>query len=119
MVDKWLENFNKYSSATPLHHVQPPPAPRILKKVVVANSQNLFATYEQEIGIITPLIADSIDDWSKSVPEEWVISSMKEAAQQNKRNWKYCTAILTRWKNQGFKDEGKKSIQTEDKSHAL
>lgn len=64
-------------------------------------TQNLFSVYESEIGIITPIIADAIEDWSKTLPEKWVRDAIAEAAKNNARAWSYVEAILKRWKAQG------------------
>lgn len=77
------------------------------------DNKNLYTAYEQEIGVITSAIADALDDWSKDIPADWILSAIHEAALQNKRNWKYCEAILKRWKAQGSKDSGKKKDEPE------
>jgi DnaD/phage-associated family protein len=65
-------------------------------------SARLFKSYESEIGIITPFIADAIEDaLISAIPAKWIEDSFREAAAQNKRSWKYCEAILKRWKAQG------------------
>lgn len=109
VVDRWIENFNRYAKPiTPSPHEYPPSPHEGKKVVVVVDSENLYTTYSSEIGVITPMIADSIDDWSNLVSSEWILKAIHEAATQNKRNWKYCEAILKRWKAQGFMDDGKK-----------
>lgn len=57
--------------------------------------------YESEIGLITSMIADEMQEASTSYPLKWVLDAIHEAAVQNKRSWKYCLAILKRWKAQG------------------
>ncbi len=71
-------------------------------------TQSIFSVYENEIGMITPMIADSLEDWEKSVGPKWVCDAIHEAAIQNKRGWKYCLAILERWKAQGNQQSMKK-----------
>jgi DnaD/phage-associated family protein len=62
----------------------------------------IFKIYETEIGVLTPLIADAIQYAEKTYPAEWLPAAIHEAALNNKRNWKYCEAILKRWKVEGF-----------------
>jgi DnaD/phage-associated family protein len=57
--------------------------------------------YENEIGPITSMIADDLKDASTAYPLKWILDAIHEAAVQNKRGWKYCLAILKRWKEQG------------------
>jgi DnaD/phage-associated family protein len=62
---------------------------------------NVYKTYESEIGPLTPLISEELDDAEKTYPVEWVVEAMQESARVNKRSWKYALAILTRWKAEG------------------
>jgi DnaD/phage-associated family protein len=62
---------------------------------------NIYKVYENEIGNITNTIAEELDDALKMFSEEYIVDALKEAAKQNKRNWKYALAILTRWKADG------------------
>lgn len=57
--------------------------------------------YESEIGILTAMIADELQDAAATYPKQWVLDAIHESAVQNKRGWKYCLAILKRWKAQG------------------
>jgi DnaD/phage-associated family protein len=78
----------------------------------------IFTLYESEIGILTPLIADAIQDAEKTFPAGWLPAAIHEAALNNKRNWKYCEAILKRWKVEGFQAArpGKQSAPTPAKA---
>ena len=73
-------------------------------------SPNLFAVYETEIGILTPMIADAIQDAEKTYPAKWITDAIREAVSNNKRNWKYIEAILKRWKAQGNQEGAKKNV---------
>lgn len=67
---------------------------------------NVFKLYEENIGAITPLIADALRIAEKEYPPDWVEEAIRIAVERNKRNWKYAEAILKRWKDEG-KNEGK------------
>ena len=62
---------------------------------------NIFKLYEENIGPLTPLIADALKDAEGLYPHEAVIDVIEIAVKNNKRNWKYCEAILKRWKEEG------------------
>ncbi|MBV8695216.1 MAG: DnaD domain protein [Chloroflexi bacterium] len=62
---------------------------------------NIFVLYEQNIGLLSPLIADELKDAADQYPAEWIEAAFREAVQQNKRNWKYIRAILRRWETEG------------------
>jgi DnaD/phage-associated family protein len=65
--------------------------------------ENIFKVYEQNIGAITPMIADALLDAEKSDGRDWVCAAIEEAVNNNVRSWKYCEAILRRWRKDGFR----------------
>jgi len=67
----------------------------------------IFKLYEQEIGLITPLIADQLSEAEKDYPAEWFAPAFQEAARNNVRTWSYASAILKRWKIEGFQSQKK------------
>jgi DNA replication protein len=67
---------------------------------------NIFTLYEQNIGIITPMIAEELKEADKLYPPQWIEDAFKEAVTLNKRSWKYIARILERWASEG-KDSGK------------
>ena len=62
---------------------------------------NIFALYEANIGSITPLIVDDLTEAEGRYPQEWIEAAMREAAELNKRSWRYVRAILQRWETEG------------------
>ncbi len=62
---------------------------------------NIFRLYEENIGPLTPLIADALKDAEETYSAEWVADTIDLAVKNNKRSWKYCEAILKRWKEEG------------------
>jgi DNA replication protein len=69
------------------------PAPR--------ERSNVFKLYEENIGPLTPLIADTLKDAENTYESEWIADAIDRAVQNNKRNWRYIEAILKRWKEEG------------------
>jgi DnaD/phage-associated family protein len=67
---------------------------------------DIFALYEQNIGLLTPMIAEELKEAEKTYPTAWIESAFKEAVSSNKRSWKYIARILERWLAEG-KDDGK------------
>jgi DnaD/phage-associated family protein len=63
----------------------------------------IFKVYSSEIGLITPRISDAINDYLDDLRFEpsWIIDAIHLAADNNKRNWAYCAAILKRWAVEG------------------
>jgi DNA replication protein len=66
---------------------------------------NIFVLYEQNIGMITPMIAEELKEAEKLYPRGWIGEAFKEAAVLNKRSWRYIARILERWATEG-KDSG-------------
>ena len=62
---------------------------------------DIFTLYEQNIGMLTPMIADNLRDALKVYPESWIRDAIKEAVNQSKRKWSYISAILERWSSEG------------------
>jgi len=75
-------------------------------EVAEAVTPDVFSLYEQNIGMLTPMIAEELQDAEKLYPADWIESAFKEAVALNKRSWKYIARILERWAVEG-KDDGK------------
>lgn len=67
---------------------------------------NIFTLYEENIGILTPLIADELREAEKLYPAQWIEDAFREAVQLNKRNLRYILRILETWATEG-KHDGK------------
>jgi DnaD/phage-associated family protein len=62
---------------------------------------DIFTLYEQNIGMLTPMIAEEVSQAEKLYPETWIRDAIREAVALNKRNWRYIAAILERWSAEG------------------
>ena len=67
---------------------------------------NVFTLYEQNIGALTPLIADMLREAEKEYPSAWFEEAFQIAVAKNARHWRFVEAVLKRWKEKG-KDERK------------
>jgi DNA replication protein len=66
---------------------------------------NIFVLYEQNIGLLTPLIAEELRDAEKTYPADWIEEAFRIAVERNARHWRYVCSILERWAEKG-KDSG-------------
>ena len=66
---------------------------------------NLFQLYEENIGPLTPLVAEELKEAEQLYPAGWLEEALREAALLNKRSWRYAAAILRRWATEGRKRE--------------
>jgi len=62
---------------------------------------NIFALYEENIAMLTPMIAEKLKDAEQLYPASWIEDAFREAVSQNKRSWRYIEAILKRWESEG------------------
>ena len=65
---------------------------------------DVFRLYEDNIGLLTPIVADELHAARKLYSDAWIEDAIKEAARQNKRRWSYVSAILERWGTEGRTD---------------
>jgi len=65
---------------------------------------NIFQLYEENIGPLTPLIADTLREAETQYPENWIRQAVEIAVQNNVRKWNYIEAILRSWQD-GGRDE--------------
>jgi DnaD/phage-associated family protein len=68
---------------------------------VIPERPNVFRLYEQNVGPLTPLIADHLVRALETWPEEWIADAVAEAVAYNKRSWRYIQRILEGWQNEG------------------
>ncbi len=61
----------------------------------------IFKLYEENIGPLTPMIADILRDCEKDYPYEWIRDAVEEAVTNNARSWRYIESILRNWKENG------------------
>jgi|SRR5438105_925857 len=66
---------------------------------------NIFALYEQHVGMLTPLVAEQLKEASQTYAPQWVEEAFAIAAQRDKRSWRYVEAILQRWAQEGRHDD--------------
>ena len=80
---------------------------------------NIFKHYEENIGPLTPMLADALKDAEQIYPEVWIEEAIKIAVTRNKRNWRYVEAILKRWKVEGYaKKQDKRDAQEDGRRYA-
>lgn len=67
----------------------------------------IYETYEQEIGLLTPMVSDMIADDVKTYGEQWIEDAIRVAAGASKREYRYVQAVLRNWKQRGRGDTQK------------
>ncbi len=78
----------------PLHPNTPAPEQR----------SSLVALYEQNIGLVTPLLVDELREAEERYPASWIEEAIREAVRTNARSWRYIRTVLERWASHGRQD---------------
>jgi DnaD/phage-associated family protein len=66
---------------------------------------NIFELYEDNIGLLSPILADELRDAEANYPADWIEDAFRIAVANNVRKWRYIQAILERWATEGKDDE--------------
>lgn len=69
--------------------------------VITPQRLNIYQLYEENIGPLTPIIAETLAEAEDRYPEEWIEDAFRIAVERNKRYWRYIAAILERWRREG------------------
>ena len=75
----------------------------------------VFRHFQNEIQLLTPVIAQTIDEWIKEFPQDWIIQAIDEAVKNNVKKVRYIQKILDNWKAEG---KGNKSSKKESEKFA-
>jgi DNA replication protein len=68
---------------------------------IEAPRPRIFELYEQNIGLLQPLLAEQLQEAERDYPAEWIEEAFRIAAVNNARSWRYIDAILRRWATEG------------------
>ena len=62
---------------------------------------NIFLLYEQNIGMVTPMLAEKLRQAERDYPENWIRDAFSLSIERNIRNWAYISRILQDWAEHG------------------
>jgi len=68
---------------------------------------NIFRLYEDNIGPLTPLIADTLKEAEQTYRSEWIEDAIRIAVENNVRRWRYVQAILESWQKEGRHEQNR------------
>ncbi|MEO9254886.1 MAG: DnaD domain protein [Tepidiformaceae bacterium] len=96
---------------------------RLIPETVVARTEaaleearpGIFRLYEEHIGTITPMVGDRLIDAEERFPADWIEDAFREAAELNKRSWRYVERILANWAEEGRSHETLERDSLEDR----
>ncbi len=62
---------------------------------------SIYELYEQNIGLLTPMLAEELAEAEATYPPEWIEEAFREALAYNRRSWRYVQRILQNWADRG------------------
>lgn len=72
---------------------------------------NIFKLYESNIGPLTPIIAEVLQEAEETYPMLWIEQAIRIAVENNVRRWRYVEAILVSWKERGRDEKDRRDTQ--------
>ena len=87
-------------------------------QAAILEPPNIYKLYEENIGPLTPLMADALKEAEETYPADWIQDALRIAVEKNKRNWRYVTAILERWNREGRDAQKAKPQDRRDSAEA-
>ncbi len=83
--------------------------------VIEPERPNVFRLYEQNIGLLTPMLAERIVGALERYPGAWIEEAIAEAVTYNRRNWRYIARILENWAVAGRGDAPEATVHEENR----
>ncbi len=93
-----------------------PEAAEGLAEEPAGEKPNIFVLYEDNVGTLSPLLAEQLKEAEEAYPWPWIIEAFEIAVAENKRNWRYVSGILRRWAAEG-KGNGKPGRHPQKDNH--
>jgi DnaD/phage-associated family protein len=72
---------------------------------ILPERPNIYRLYEENIGPLTPLIAETLRDAETEYPVQWIADAIRVAVENNAAHWNFVRAVLQRWKKEGRRSE--------------
>jgi DnaD/phage-associated family protein len=82
--------------------IGPAAAPAVLPE----RRATIYELYEQNVGLLTPLLVEELREAAETYPPEWLEEAFREAVGYNRRHWRYVRRILEKWATEGRGDRG-------------
>ena len=80
---------------------QPSETDHLLPEKPYISKKTIYEIYEENIGPLTPLLAEDIKASEEEYSTQWVEEAIHLAVQGNIRKWRYIEGILRSWKKEG------------------
>ena len=77
----------------------------------------IYKLYEDNVGLLTPIIKETLINAEQEYPIEWVEEAIQIAVERNARNWKYISKVLEGWKQEGRNRETLRGDRQQDNGY--
>ncbi len=114
----WVLNSPRGRAAAEALRNAPGADPARIPPPIPLPRPNIFQIYEENIGPLTPLMAETLKDAEREYSAEWIADAVTLALERNVRNWKYIAAILRRWKEEGYEGRHRKNAGQSPKRYS-
>jgi DnaD/phage-associated family protein len=74
----------------------------------------VFVVYEQNIGPLTPMVAEELRDMEATYPVAWIEDAVRIAVKNNARKLKYILAVLERMRTEGRHEQEDRDVTEHD-----
>lgn len=78
---------------------------------------NIYNLYEKNIGPLTPILSQTLQEAEQNYPPEWIEEAIRTAALKNVRNWRYIEAILRSRKEKGRDEKDRRDHQEDGRKY--
>ncbi len=72
---------------------------------------NIFQLYESNIGPLTPMMAEILQEAEDTYSPQWLEDAVRIAVENNARSWRYVEAILKSWEERGRDEKDRRDTQ--------
>jgi DNA replication protein len=79
---------------------------------------NIYQLYEENIGPLTPMIAEELKDAEQTYSIDWIEDALRIAVENNVRRWRYIQAILRAWQEEGRDDQNRGNTEKDRQRYA-
>jgi DnaD/phage-associated family protein len=104
-AEQMLDHIPKHMPSNTLA-ISPTPTPTYKDKPEGGGDSargEVFVAYENEIGMLTSFIGESLQQAEAEYSTIWVIEAIREASSYSGKSLKYVQKVLQNWKQHGFK----------------
>jgi DNA replication protein len=82
---------------------------------ILPERPNIYQLYENNIGSLTPMIADELKDMETEFPEQWIEDAIRIAVENNARKLRYIRAVLQRWQSEGRNESTRQTLEEDSR----